>query len=260
MGAETTATALVQARTTKQGLPAFPGEAPTSLDEAYAVQDHAIEHWPHSIVGWKVGYIAPAKQTPGGDTRLVGPIWDHQLVRDEDGPEMSIFSDGFAAVEAELVLELGADQPERDAPWTPEDTQSIPARLFGGIEIASSPIPSINDLGPTVVTADFGNNNGLIVGPEITDWADLDLDATPVSTTIDGTEVGTGTPANLPGGIADSFAQALTIMARRGRPLKAGDLVATGALTGIHDVVPGQRVVVSFGDLPVVRCSVVAPG
>lgn len=260
MGAEQAANALVNARTAMQGLSGFPGEAPTSLDEAYAIQDHAIGQWPHTIVGWKVGYIAPAKQAPGGDTRLVGPIWDHQLIREESAdPAMTIFADGFAAVEAELVLELGDDQPDRSEPWTPEDVASIATRLFGGIEIASSPIPAINDLGPHVVAADFGNNNGLIVGPEITDWANIDLDGVPVSTTIDGEEIGTGTPANLPGGIADSFAQALTIMARRGRPLHAGDLVATGALTGIHDVVPDQQVAVTFGNLPPVHCLVVAP-
>ena len=258
MGSEHAATTLIAARTEKRGLPAFPGEIPSSVDEAYTIQDHAIEHWPHAIAGWKVGYIAPDKQTPGGDTRLVGPIWDHQLVRDADAePEMSIFADGFAAVEAELVLELGADQPQRDEPWSPEEVHTIPTRLFGGIEIASSPIPSINDLGPSVVAADFGNNNGLIIGPEIADWTSIDLKAIPVTTTIDGDEIGTGTPANLPGGIADSFAQALTIMARRGRPLKAGDLVATGALTGIHDVRPGQHTTVTFGTLPPVRCLVV---
>jgi len=39
------------------------------------------------------------------------------------------------------------------------------------------------------------------------------------------------------------------VLGTRGRALRAGDLVATGAITGIHDVVPGQRARVRFGDL-----------
>ena len=33
-----------------------------------------------------------------------------------------------------------------------------------GVEMAGSPLATINELGPTVVAADFGNNNGLILG------------------------------------------------------------------------------------------------
>ena len=40
---------------------------------------------------------------------------------------------------------------------------------WSGIEVASSPIPDINALGPTVIAADFGNNNGLLLGPELAD-------------------------------------------------------------------------------------------
>lgn len=229
------------------------------------MQDQAIALWPHAIVGWKVGYIAEERRLSGGDDRLLGPIWDHQVQvplpetgapfpEPVEGPTMPIFTGGFAAVEAELILRLGADQPDHDGPWTPEDVDSIPTRLYGGIEIASSPIPDINALGPQVVTADFGNNNGLVLGPEITDWTSRDLATIAVTTELDGQQIGTGTPDNLPGGLRTSFANALTIMARRGRPLKTGDLLATGALTGIHEAAAGQQAVVTFGDIGLVGC------
>src|SRR3546814_7772641 len=57
-----------------------------------------------------------------------------------------------------------------------------------GIEIASSPLPTINDLGPTVTISDFGNNNGLVIGPAIADWRGADIADWPVSLLINGRE------------------------------------------------------------------------
>ena len=42
--------------------------------------------------------------------------------------------------------------------------------VHAGIEVASSPLGRINELGPIAVISDFGNNNGLVIGPEIAGW------------------------------------------------------------------------------------------
>jgi len=42
--------------------------------------------------------------------------------------------------------------------------------------------------------------------------------------------------------------------ARRGRPLKAGQLVSTGAATGIHDIAAGQVGRVSFASHGSIGC------
>ena len=46
---------------------------------------------------------------------------------------------------------------------------------------------------------------------------------------------------SLPGGPLAALAFALNRAARRGRPLRAGMVVSTGAASGIHDIVAGQR-------------------
>lgn len=68
------------------------------------------------------------------------------------------------------MLRLGADAPAEQTHFTPDEAAQLPATLFIGVEIASSPLATINTLGPRVVISDFGNNNGLILGPEVTDW------------------------------------------------------------------------------------------
>ena len=46
--------------------------------------------------------------------------------------------------------------------------------------------------------------------------------------------------------------------ARRGLPLAAGQWVSTGAVTGVHPVKPGDRVIATFDDRWPVECSITA--
>ena len=57
---------------------------------------------------------------------------------------------------------------------------------------------------------------------------------------IDGQLIAEGSDENLPGGIHHGLATALNILVGRGQPVRAGMVFATGAITGIHPIGPGQ--------------------
>jgi 2-keto-4-pentenoate hydratase len=248
----------IQARREGRSLPDFPGDIPVDLQTAYQVQDLAIAQWPDQVVGWKVGYIAAERRDHSGDDRLLGPIFARALWNATGSIiEFPVFVGGFGAVEAEYVLRLDADAPADKLHWTPEEAAAVPATLFIGVEIASSPLATINQLGPRVVISDFGNNNGLILGPEITDWHARDEQSLLAQTLIDGEMVGTGGATLLPGGLRTAFAFALGRSARRGRPLKRGDLIATGNATGIHDIEVGQVATIRFEGHGEIQCRAV---
>jgi len=241
------AAAFVEARLRGASLPGFPGAIPDDLVAAYRVQDLAIARWPDRVVGWKVGYIAPDRRDGSGDARLLGPIYARQCTTRAEDAEVPVFVGGFGAIEAEYVLRLEEDAPPDVFDWTSEAAAAVPATLHVGLEIASSPLATINQLGPRVVVSDFGNNNGLVMGAEIPDWRSIPETGLTASSWIDGECVGRGGATTLPGGLLAAYAFALSRSARRGRPLKAGDLIATGNATGIHDVRVGQQVRVEFG-------------
>ena len=83
---------------------------------------------------------------------------------------MPVFAEGFAAGEAEFLLRIGAAPPAGKTGFTLDEAADLIGAVHVGIEIASSPLGAINELGPIAVISDFGNNNGLVVGPEIPDW------------------------------------------------------------------------------------------
>jgi 2-keto-4-pentenoate hydratase len=249
------ADSFVQARLQGTSLTGFPGDIPKDLDTAYLVQDLGIARWPDRLVGWKVGYIAPERRDASGDERLLGPIFARGLLPALGGEvQIPVFAGGFAAIEAEYVLQLLADAPAGKTDWTPEEAEVLPALLHLGIEVASSPLATINILGPRVVVSDFGNNNGLILGAEIPGWLAIPETELTCQTFIEERLVGSGGATTLPGGLRAAFAFALSRSAKRGRPLKAGDLIATGNATGIHDIRVGESARISFAGYGDIAC------
>ena len=250
----------VQARLAGQALPGFPGgRVPADLAAGYACQDAAIALWPDRVIGWKVGYIAPQRRDASGDTRVVGPIFSRAVWLWQPGQVLSfpVFVGGFAAVEAEYIFRLGRNAPVGQTEFGAAEAMELVDALYVGVETAGSPLATINDLGPAVVVADFGNNAGLILGPEVPDWrhvADADLSC---STFIGGVRVGRGGAGSVPGGLAAALAFALGRCARRGMSLHAGALVTTGAATGIHDIEPGQLARIEFDGLVAIECRAV---
>lgn len=248
--------AFVQARLAARALPGFPGAIPQTLAEGYAVQDAAIGLYPDAIVGWKVGRVPPELQARLGAERVAGPTFRRALRRPAPGEVVSLpaIPGGFAAVEAEFVYRLGADAPAGKTDWTMDEALDLAAALHIGVEFAGSPLKAINDLGSTVVVSDFGNNAGLIVGPEIPGWRERSNMSLVCETWVEGVRVGSGSAASLPGGPATALAFLLGHCAAHGRPLTAGQYVTTGAATGIHEIAAGQNARVNFGEFGEILC------
>lgn len=253
------AAALVAARRAQTRLDGFPGELPATLTEAYEIQDAGIDLRGERVVGWKVGLIQPAWRERAGAARLVGPVVESLLAPVPAGPLVfAAVPGGTACVEAEIVLVVGRDVPAGARDWTLADARAHVGGVRLAVELAGSPVPGINGLGPMAVAADFGNNAGVALGPAVdgaTDDAWLGLDC---ETRVDDVLVGRATPGDAPdGGPLEAFRHALEVCTARGHALRAGDVVATGAITGVHDVIPGQHAVLRLGDLFQVEIDVV---
>jgi len=237
----------------------YPGALPPDLDAAYRCQDEAISLWDDTIAGWKVGWIPEPFSRQFGTQRLVGPIFSRGMRRANGGGsvEVPVFARGFAAIEAEFVLRISRDAPANVVDWTAETARRFVDAMFTGIEIASSPLQNINDYGPAVVASDFGNNAGLLLGAEVPGWQTRSLELLHCETRVEDEVMGLGNAAAVSGGPLAGLAFALRCNARRGRPLRAGDFVTTGAITGVHAIAPGQSAEVHFAGIGILRCRAV---
>lgn len=257
--AKRVAAEFVKARRSAGSFTDYPGERPGDLAAAYRCQDEAIGLWDQPVVGWKVGWIAPPFSAQFGAQRLVGPIFADGVRRIGPGEsvDMPVFSKGFAAVESEFVVQLSKDAPANVSDWNAETARRFVRTMYIGIEIASSPLQNINDFGPAVIASDFGNNAGLILGAEIADWQQRAPETLHCETRIDGALIGQGNAAMVSGGPLAALAFALRCNALRGRPLRAGDFVSTGAATGVHPIAVGQSAEATFTGIGSIRCHIV---
>jgi 2-keto-4-pentenoate hydratase len=247
------------ARRSATGLAAYPGDLPSSLDEAYAIQDAAIAAWNRPVIGWKVGRVPPPLVQQYGIDRLAGPIFAGRAAQPDGADvEMPVFDQGFAAAEAEFLLRIGHAPDPAQTRFTLEQAAELIDAVHVGIEVASSPLGAINDLGPVAVVSDFGNNNGLVVGAAIPEWRSSGFEQYMVTTLIDGAEVGTGRAAAFPDGALGSVRFLFELMARRGIRLEPGQWISSGAVTGVHDAHPGQSVEAHFNSGLGVRCRLFA--
>jgi 2-keto-4-pentenoate hydratase len=244
----------LSARRAAGGLADYPGDFPATLDDAYAVQDAAIAAWGKPVIGWKVGRInAPLDEQLGSD-RLAGPIFAQTVAANGECPDMPVFAEGFAAGEAEFLLRIGRAPAAGQQHFSLDEAASLIDAVHVGIEIASSPLGSINALGPIAVISDFGNNNGLVVGPEIPDWRSSGFEEWPVTTRIDGVEAGAGRATSFPDGAIGAARFLLELMAKRGIALRPGQWISSGAVAGVHDAAAGQVVEASFADRYTISC------
>lgn len=241
----------VDARKNKSGMTEYPGGLiPSTLELGYEIQADAIKQWDDEVIGWKVGGVPPTLQEKYQQTRLAGPIFKNSLMHSEDKGQTCVpmFSEGYAAVEAEFIFKLGDLSHLPDTGVTLEQAESVIENVYLGYENASSPLVVVNDIGPIGPVSDFGCNNGIIIGPELKNWRKVDILSIPVTVNINGEHINT-TPAKA--GLDGPFGAVkflIEFLKKYGYNTDSGVLVSSGAITGVHQAFPGDKAEVIFGD------------
>jgi len=249
----------VRARLGGRALSVYPGTVPDNLASAYQCQENAIDSWPDQIVGWKVARIPKEWAEKFPEPRLVGPVFSRNLhiVVNGASPACPVFEGGFAAVETELVIRVGADAPADKTDWSLTEAAEYVGSMHIGVEVASSPLATLNELGSGAVISDFGNNWGVVVGKPIDDWQRIP--SISCETFVGGESVG-ARAASIEQGPLSALAFTLGKCAARGRPLRANSFITTGMITGVHDIRIGQQSRHVFAGYGEVFCRVVRAG
>ncbi len=223
--------------------------APGGLDDAYRIQEEAVQASGHARAGWKVGSTsAEARRTLGTDRPGAGALLEPLCFA--DGAEVPVFQAHAPAVEGEFVFIMGEGLPPRETPFRREEALAAVMGVAGGIEVVGSRFEGgLAGLGREGVTADFGANIAFIEGEMRPDWRDRDLRGAGVALSVDGEALARGTGALALGDPALVLLWLANHLRERGDGLRAGDRVTTGTCTGVAAIRPGARVLADFGPL-----------
>lgn len=212
----------------------------TDVDAAYAVQELVLERRTAAggrLVGRKIGLTTPAVQAQlGVDQPDFGPILD-TMVR-ADGEEVRRAEFLQPRVEGEVAFVLGADLDNRRS--TIVDILRATDFLLPALEIVDSRIAGW-DIAITDTIADDASSGAVVLGTTPVSPRGLDLTEVALALEHDGELLSCGVGAACLGSPVRAVTWLACESARRGRPLRAGEVVLSGALGPMADLTrPGR--------------------
>jgi 2-keto-4-pentenoate hydratase len=253
-GSEQAAAQLWEAQ--RSGTPCAPVRSLLPDDDlvvAYDVQQRTVARMIDQL-GWrptgrKIGLTAPAVQRQlGVDQPDYGTLFAQLTYADnEPVPADALLQ---PRIEAEVALVLATDLlVER-----PTITDLIGATAYAvpALEIVDSRIADW-DVRIVDTIADNASHGAVVLGTIPVPLSAVDLRAVTMTMSIGADEVSTGTGADCLGNPLIAATWLAHTMVERGTPLRAGDVVLTGALGPMAPVVPGAPVVAQIHGLGSVR-------
>jgi 2-keto-4-pentenoate hydratase len=239
------ASALERAHRIHAPFDALADAAPADAAEAYAIQDEVARRLrPRGgdrICAWKTG------GPDAGATPIAAPIPASRLF--DSGAILDSDAFHFIAIEAELAYTLGRDLPPRAIPYTEADLMDAIVSLHAAIEICDSRLANHRTASALWKLADNQSNRALVVGPPYRDWRRILPGELTASVEVDGEPLAQATGTHPYGDPLRLLPWLANHCATRCGGLRAGDVITTGAWTGMHFVAPGARVVVRFAEV-----------
>lgn len=217
-------------------------------DAAYAVQELNTRHWideGRRIVGRKIGLTAKAVQAQlGVDQPDYGVLFEDMRIADGGLLRREQVLQPKAEAEVAIILARDIDDPEA----SPETVAAAADHAVAAIEIVDSRIAdwriSFSD-----TVADNGSSAFFVLGREPKPLSGLDLYSCGMVLEVNDSVASLGAGAACLGHPLSAAAWLARTMASKGSPLRAGDILLTGALGPMVPLAGGERVRAVIGGL-----------
>lgn len=224
--------------------------APTTLPEAYAIQQRVLRGLGAGVGAWKAtlfdarnGICAPI----AASTLLASPARLSSL----SAPTRNTSQFG---IEPEIAFRMGADLPPRaaresgtaTAAYSAAEVYAAVASAHAVIEIVVTRFVDADAVSQLERVADSFMNEALIIGPPCNSWQRLALHDLPLQVQVDGRSVHSGRGGHPLGNPLLPLVWIANHLAALGVGLKHGEYVTTGSCNGIRYATAGQQLRVSF--------------
>jgi 2-keto-4-pentenoate hydratase len=235
-GVQRAAATLWHAWSSGQSLESLPPDLrPEDLETGYAIQ-RALDDLAGPAAGWKIAATSKAGQEHlGASGPMVGRLYEAQ--RQPSGTTLSVRGMRMRSAEPEFAFVLGEDLHARANPLRVDEVLAAVDSLVLAVEVPDSRYVDFTSVGVASLAADAMCGGHFITGPSIADWRSLDLPSQRARLVCGGEERSAGDGSSVMG----DPREALTWMANEalghGWPLRAGEIVITGAAAppiGVH--------------------------
>jgi 2-keto-4-pentenoate hydratase len=233
MKPDTAARLLLDARRSGTGI-SFTQVLPADRAGAYAVQEATLAGV-GPVGGWKVGAKnleaeptfapLPAAGLLRSGAQLAGPAWR------------------MRGVELEVGFRLARDIDAGDRLLSRDELAAAMDCVLPVIEVVETRLADWRDSDPLAQLADLGTHGALVLGDaSALQPAQVDLRTVDAYLAFDGQPVAVTRGANPAGDVWRLLAHLALHASRRGRPVRAGQVVTTGSCTGMLFAPEGAKV------------------
>jgi 2-keto-4-pentenoate hydratase len=250
------ATALWKARMEGGVIAVDDAQRPGSDAEAYALQDQVTALFDSELVGWKLGATnAKALKLLGFEQPFVGPLLAMHF--HDMNHELAVYPEHGPSLETEFLVVLASDLPPRHEPYGDHEVMAAVDTICPSFEVIGCRLDCGLTSAGSLLIADGAANMAVIPGKPAADWRKADLSDQPLTVTVNGVTVATGSSNLLmwgnPFGAVSHLASHPQV-AERG--LRAGDRIMTGTCGGVLPLKSGDQASADFGVLGTVGLTV----
>jgi 2-keto-4-pentenoate hydratase len=215
---------LLQHRASGELIRALPeGVAPQTAEDAYLVQNETVAAL-GPVGAWKVQPLPETGQP------FASPILASRIINNGAAVQTADFPS--LGIEVEIAVVLNRDLPARSDGYAAADMQSAIGSMHLALELLASRFIDRKQVPQLTGIADLQHSGGVVLGAAMAAGTMPEFGQQAIRLKIDGAEVaatqGNATTAN----VLASLAWLANHAAARGLPLKAGDIVITGARLG----------------------------
>lgn len=253
-----TAKYLDRLRESKRCVDDLPGEhQPANLTEAYCIQEAVVHRrLPNAgrdhPIGYKIACTSRhAQRLLDTDKpifgRLISPsVYESPAFRSSE--EFRV-----RCIEPEFGFRMATDVPPERGPYNRESIARYVAAALPSIEIVDHRFADWSTVGALALIADNAIHAAWVHGDPNTQWQHLELAELPVSLSVNGRLLETGSGRRVLGHPLTALAWLANELPQYDERLTAGDYVTTGVCTDVYLAEPGDRIEARFGALGEVR-------
>ena len=220
----------------------------TDIDAAYAIQQINTDRKVAAgrrISGRKIGVTSKAVQEQIG---VAQPDFGTLFVDTEYGDGIEIPGSRLIQPRAEGEVALVLEHDLDNAPHGFAEVVGAVAFALPAIEVVDSRIENWQ-ISIVDTVADNASCGVYVIGSRPVTLDKFDARTVPMSMTVNGVEVSSGIGAACLGNPLHAARWLADVLCQRGIPLRAGDVLMTGALGPLSALTSGDEVLASFGEL-----------
>jgi 2-oxo-3-hexenedioate decarboxylase/2-keto-4-pentenoate hydratase len=159
-------------------------------------------------------------------------------------------------VECEIAVTLAQPLLAEDAPFDLTRIRAAIGTLHPAIEIVDERYEDWRSLGAETMIVDDFFHAGIILGPAVDGWQQLDLSAVSGAVKVNGAEIARGHGADLLGNPLNGLVWLANHCAARGKDMAAGTVISLGSFTPVQWLSPGDHTEIVLDGLGALSFSV----